>query len=185
MPSLDVGDQSRFERVNRPHRGISFEQVVDGLVTFATGFRGKIWLEVFVLRGISDQTDEIARIAAIAARVRPERVQLNTVSRPPAEDHVLAAPLALLERLCGQFAGPCEVIAEHRLVESSGRVADRDVEQEIVALLNRRPCTVEGISDGLGLLPNEVIKHLDVLVTRGTVHAARRDNGVFYEGVRH
>jgi predicted ArsR family transcriptional regulator len=53
-----------------------------------------------------------------------------------------------------------------------------------VALLNRRPCTVEGISDGLDVTPNEVVKHLDALVGRGAVRAARKDDAVFYEGVR-
>ena len=53
MPSLDAGTPRRFERVNRPHRDISFEKMVDGLVTFCAVFRGKVWLEVFVLAGIN------------------------------------------------------------------------------------------------------------------------------------
>jgi wyosine [tRNA(Phe)-imidazoG37] synthetase (radical SAM superfamily) len=184
MPSLDAGTQGSFERVNRPHADISFERMVDGLVAFAAGFKGKIWLEVFVLRGISDQPDEITRIASIAERLRPERVQLNSVARPPAEDYAFAASAQMLERLRSHFSGHCEVIAERGSVEPAGRAAGSNVEREIVELLNRRPCTVEGISGGLDVTPNEVVKHLDALVARGAVRATRRDGAVFYEGVR-
>ncbi len=184
MPSLDAGAQSSFERVNRPHSDISFERMVDGLLTFSHDFKGKVWLEVFVLRGITDGLDEMGRIAAIVEKMQPSRVQLNTALRPPAEVCALAVPFDSLERLCGLFARPCEVIAESHTVQPACSARSEDAEDQIAALLGRRPCTVEGIAAGLGLCPNEVLKHLDVLCTRGTVRAERRGDAVFYEGPR-
>ena len=73
MPSLDAGGPDTFRRVNRPVDELDFEQMVEGLVAFTSGFRGRTWLEVFVLRGITDGPDEIDRIAALADRIRPER----------------------------------------------------------------------------------------------------------------
>ncbi|NMB77273.1 MAG: radical SAM protein [Myxococcales bacterium] len=182
MPSLDAGDQSSFERVNRPHPEISFERMVDGLVTFAQGYKGKIWLEVFVLGGITDRPEELKRVAAIVDRIRPTRVQLNTVSRPPAEACALATPREVLERLLQLFSVPCEVIAEHPSMPPAGAAESSDIEDEIVALLKRRPCTVEGIAAGLGLRPNEVLKHLEALCARGSIRSERRGEDMFYEG---
>ena len=184
LPSLDAGDQQSFEHVNRPHRDISFDRMADGLIAFAEGFRGAIWLEVFVLAGITDAPDDIRKIAAIAKRINPARVQLNTVSRPPAEDEALAARVETLEQLRRLFSGFSEVIAESRQVKSIDSGVSRSAEDEILALLARRPCTVEGISVGLGLHPSEVVKHLDVLCIRGAVRPERRENAVFYEKVR-
>lgn len=104
MPSLAAGDQPSFERVNRPHPEISCERMVDGLVTFAQGYKGKIWLEVFILGGITDRREELRRIAAIVDRIRPTRVQLNTVSRPLAEACALATPREVLESLLRLFS---------------------------------------------------------------------------------
>jgi len=184
LPSLDAGDARSFERVNRPHPDISFSRMTEGLITFAEGFRGTIWLEVFVLAGITDVPEEIARIAAIAKRIDPARVQLNTVARPPAEDDALAVPAEKLDGLRRLFSGPSEVIAESRRVESTTTSAGRNVEGQIRALLARRPCTVRGLSAGLGVPPNEVIKHLDVLCARGAVRTKRKDDITFYERVR-
>jgi wyosine [tRNA(Phe)-imidazoG37] synthetase (radical SAM superfamily) len=184
LPSLDACDQQSFERVNRPHQDIWFDRMAQGLIAFAEGFRGTIWLEVFVLAGITDRPEDIESIAAIAKRIHPARVQLNTVSRPAAEDCALAAPTETLEQLRRLFSGFSEVVAESRQVKPISSAASRNAEDEILALLTRRPCTVEGISVGLGLRPSEVIKHLDVLCTGGAVRPERRATTVFYERVR-
>ena len=184
MPSLDAGCQAVFERVNRPHRDISFERMAAGLVAFSRDFKGEVWLEVFVLAGISDRPDEIGRIAAIVEKMQPSRVQLNTVSRPPAESGAVAVATDTLQELCGHFLSPCEVIAESRVQPPTGATPSRAAEDEIVALVGRRPCTVEGIAMGLGLPPNEVLKSLEALGTTGSVRAERRGDLLFYEGVR-
>lgn len=184
MPSLDAGTKANFERVNRPHPKISFEKMVDGLSAFSHGFKGKVWLELFVLNGITDRPEEIERIAAISDKIRPARLQLNTVARPPAERDALAVSSEFLASLLGRFSIPCEVIAENYARPVADAAGGQDAEHEIAALLGRRPCTVEGIAIGLGLRPNEVLKHLEVLCTRGTVRSERRGDAMFYEGVR-
>jgi wyosine [tRNA(Phe)-imidazoG37] synthetase (radical SAM superfamily) len=49
IPSLDAGDEAMFRRVNRPHKKISFEKLLAGLVEFRRMFRGQYWLEVLLL----------------------------------------------------------------------------------------------------------------------------------------
>lgn len=183
MPSLDAGTPSSFTRVNRPHAYISFEQMVDGLLTFSHEFKGEIWLEVLLLARITDSREEVERIAAIVDKMRIDRVQLNTVSRPPAEASALTVTTNALEKLRGLFSCPCEVIAETRQSQPIYSSKRGNIEDQIVALLSRRPCTVEGIATGLGLRPNEVLKHLDVLCANGSIRSERKDESVFYEGV--
>jgi wyosine [tRNA(Phe)-imidazoG37] synthetase (radical SAM superfamily) len=184
LPSLDAGDRQSFERVNRPHQDISFDRMTEGLIAFAEGYRGGIWLEVFVLAGITDMPDGIRKIAAIAKRIHPARVQLNTVSRPPADEDALGVPFETLERLRLLFSGFSEVIAECRRVRPTDSAASNNAEDEMLALLSRRPCTVGDIAAGLGLQPNEVVKHLDALCGRGAVRTERKGNAVYYERVR-
>jgi wyosine [tRNA(Phe)-imidazoG37] synthetase (radical SAM superfamily) len=179
MPSLDAGGPETFRRVNRPVDGLDFNRMVEGLVAFTAGFRGRTWLEVFVLRGITDGADEIDRIAALADRIRPDRVQLNTVARPTAEVDARRALGDHLDGLCRRFRVPCEVIADvPRAVDA--HVGPNESDAAVLALLARRPCTVEGIATGLDMAPNDVVKHLDVLEAGGRVTAERRDGAVFY-----
>ena len=83
VPSLDAGSEAMFQAVNRPHEQISFGQMVDGLVAFRQEFKGAYWLEVMVVGGYTATVEEIGKLAVCVDRIRPDRVQLNTVTRPP------------------------------------------------------------------------------------------------------
>ncbi len=53
LPSLDVGDEALFRCLNRPHKDISFERMVDGIAVFTKRFPGEVWLEVLLLGGVT------------------------------------------------------------------------------------------------------------------------------------
>ncbi|MBN1336719.1 MAG: radical SAM protein [Deltaproteobacteria bacterium] len=182
IPSLDVGNARSFRRVNRPHPDLSFEQVVEGLVAFSRDFAGMIWLEVLLIGGITDSTDEVRVIAAMAERMRLDRVQLGTVERPSAAWAARAVSNADLHRLAELFNVPTEVIGAS---PDPGTTRDRAAGRaEVLALLSRRPCTVQGIATGLAIPPNDVLKHLDVLAAQGDVRTRRRGGAIYYEPVR-
>ncbi len=187
LPSLDAGTAASFARVNRPHQEIDFERMIDGLVAFARDFEGELWLEVFVLDGITSDVEEIDRIVALTNRIRPTRVQLNTVSRPAAEPGVMGVTRELLATLQSRFVVPCEVIAEPPRAKEQSTNARHDkqaIKDEIVALVSRHPSTAEDIAAGLELALPEVRALLSELEGKGAVRSERRADGEFYTGSR-
>ena len=111
IPSLDAGDEMLFRHINRPHEAISFERMVEGLVGFRSRFDGAYWLEVFLLGGMSAIPAEVDKIGGLIERIRPDRVQLNTATRPPAEDFALPVSRRDMERFARMLGGRAEVIA--------------------------------------------------------------------------
>ena len=184
MPSLDAGDESMFRHVNRPHRGISFERLVEGIAGFTKRFPGEVWLEVFLLAGVTSVPADAKRIADLCKRIGPSRVQLNTASRPPAEAFAYAVAPDRLEKLATLFEGTVEVISESVDTEAPALPRRPVSDEEILALLSRRPCTLQGVSSGLALRPGEVVKMLDGLSRQGTVRTVRRNGALFYEAAR-
>jgi wyosine [tRNA(Phe)-imidazoG37] synthetase (radical SAM superfamily) len=174
VPSLDAGDAETFRRVNRPHQSIDFDRMVEGLVEFRRGHPGRLWLEVFLLAGIN----QVGRIAGIAGRVDPERVQLNTVARPPAESSALAVTGEELERLAAAFGGRAEVIAGYRGAHAGPGVAAR--REDVLDLLRRRPCTVAEVAAGLALHRNEAAKYVGELLSAGRLAAEESAGEVYY-----
>ncbi|NSW55294.1 MAG: radical SAM protein [Armatimonadetes bacterium] len=167
LPSLDAGDAETFQAVNRPHPGISFPHMVQGLIDFRQRYGGQIWLEVFLLAGITSSPVQVAKIAALAARIEPDRVQINTIARPPAEPDARGVSLEELYVLAELFTGTVEVVADHPLPAASAlgeTGADR-----VLDLLRRRPCTLDDIAAGLAMHRNEVLKYTDRLVREGAI----------------
>ena len=166
LPSLDAGDPETFRRVNRPHREVTFEKLLSGLKALRAEYQGQIWLEVFIVRGITDNEEAVRHIARLTAEVRPDRVQLNTAVRPPAQSDLRPVAAERMAVLASLFDPPAEVVADYRGPHAKAHGAGAQV---VLEMLTRRPATVEDLSAGLGLRPDEVVRLVEELQRIGAV----------------
>ena len=88
LPTLDAGTAELYRKISRPHPQITFERIVDGLVTFRGEYRGRLWVEMMLVRGLNDSLQAIEDIAKILERVKPDAVHINLPTRPPSETWV-------------------------------------------------------------------------------------------------
>ena len=176
LPSLDAPSDGLFQLVNRPHRALRFEDVVAAMIAFRNGYRGQVWLEVMLLDGVTGMVAEVERLAELAARIAPDRIQLNTAVRPPAESFVAPVADGSLRELAGLFTPHAEVIAD-TLPADGDRVAGH---ADILALLSRRPCTVADIAAGLGIHHGVALKAATALVTKGAAELHIHGGQSFY-----
>ncbi len=184
LPSLDAGDESLFRLVNRPEESLSFEKITQGLIDFSEEFPGSVWLEVFLLAGVTGIQFEVEKISAIIKQIRPEKVHLNTVARPPAEAFAFPVPGEQMKHLASMVWGGAEVINDSGPGELSVPMPPGITEVDILDLLSRRPCTVQDVSTGLGLNPPQVSKQLQELLQKGLVKTVRRDAALYFEAMR-
>lgn len=181
-PSLDAGDAETFERVNRPTEGLSFEQMVEGLISFGKEYKGHYWLEVFLLAGVNDAPEQVEKMVEIARQMNPERIQLNTVTRPPIEADARTVGQDQMQRFAQMFGVKAEVIADYRRGDGPGECVGRV--GDILAMVLRHPCTTEDIGQGLGLDPLGVDKHVQQLLDQGLIETQMGNEQVYYVAVK-
>ncbi|MDO8662225.1 MAG: radical SAM protein [Candidatus Omnitrophota bacterium] len=99
VPSLDAVTQQLFVRIDRPHPDISVENVINGLAALRREFRGKIWLEVMLVKGINDDIRHIRKLKEVIERINPDKVQLNSPVRTTAEEGVLPVAKSKLKKI--------------------------------------------------------------------------------------
>jgi len=182
IPSLDAGDDLRFRCINRPHESLAFEQVVEGLVAFREAFSGHYWLEVLAVSPWTSGREQMESIAGWAGKIRPDRVQLNTVTRPPSDRCAARVPREQLIRLAELFEPRAEVIddyAQPSRDEQAGYGAER-----ILDTLYRRPCTIEDVIAAHALHRSAVIKYLDALLCDGLVERVTTGSDIYYKAAR-
>jgi len=178
VPSLDVGTAGTFAQVNRPCGGIDFEQMIEGLAAFREAYRGQIWLEVFLLRGITDTPDEVERISRIVERIRPDKVQLNTVARPAPGGGVEPVPRDVMDRIAERLGPIAEVVAHYDLTPHAAQVSIRP--EDVLDVIRRHPCNLADIAEGLGIPREEAERHVAVLEEKGLIAVDLRDGTPFY-----
>lgn len=111
LPSLDSARQATFEKMNRPMKGFYVERIINGLVDFRVKYKGLIWLEVFFVDGINDTEADISALNSAISKIKPDKVQLNTVQRPGTESWAKPLSKSRLEKIADQIHGNVEVIA--------------------------------------------------------------------------
>jgi wyosine [tRNA(Phe)-imidazoG37] synthetase (radical SAM superfamily) len=178
IPSLDAGDARMFAAVNRPCEDLSFERINDGLIALGEEFSGEIWIEVFILGGYTADVFEVRKINEWVRRIKPDRVQINTVTRPPAESFAVAVNRGRLEELARLFEPEAEVIADFRGVHAQADFAA--TRETVLQLLERRPCSVDDLAEGLSIHRNEAVKYVEELLATNQIECVRTSNRVFY-----
>ena len=167
VPSLDAVPSALFRRVNRPHASLDNKKIVDGLVHFREEFRGEIRLEVMLVKGVNDTPAHVRALKEAAARIRPDRIELNTVARPPAD--LRAGPLsaAELRRIRAKLGPRAKIVAS--FAKKKQAPAAGGLDRAVLATIGRRPQTAMDISAALGLRRDEVLKTLSALLGRGRI----------------
>ena len=177
IPSLDAGTQQTFQRINRPHTSLQINKIIEGIARFKKMYKGRLWLEIMLVKDINESEEELNALKVAIKKINPDKVQLNTPVRPPSEEWVKVLSKRKLSEIKEFFGENCEVIAEFKRKEQKAYI--KDIEDEILTLISRRPVTTEDISSSLGLHINEVIKYLETLEKQNKISSK------MYQGKRY
>lgn len=153
--SMSAWNQESFEQINRPAPEISFKDMVNGEIEFAKHYKGKLILEVFLLEGINANKTDIPKIVQFTNWIKPDTIHLNTVTRPAAEDFAHTVSKDKLEQFAAMFTPTAQIPEEVPQTLIRGQQADKE---EILALIRRRPVTLEQLATTFDAHPNEIAK---------------------------
>ena len=168
MPSLDTVDPEVFAALNRPHPGLDLEQIIQGLTAFRRQFSATMVIEVLLVQGLNDSPEHLQRLRRVIDAIGPDRVDLNTVVRPPAVAGVRGLSGPEMEaamrcfpedrtRIIGSFTAP--------VVEQP----DASAAMRVLRMIERRPCTEAEMASSLALPSAQLSATLAILERDGTV----------------
>ena len=88
VPTLNTLKQDIFEKIVRPDYKTSVEEIKKGFINLNnSNYKGKIWIEIFILENINDSEENFIEIANFlnSENIRYDKIQLNTIDRVGAE----------------------------------------------------------------------------------------------------
>jgi len=179
VPSLDAVIQTLFIKVNRPHASLKISDIIQGLKDFRKEFSGQIWLEIMLVRGVNDSPEHIQKLKKVVAEVRPDKIQLNTVIRPPADDAAQPLTFDELSKIKTVLGERCEIIADFAKKEQPPH--ESSLERAILTTVRRRPVTLSDMAVFLGRHPDEILKILNRLLHEDRIRCVRHEGKIYYE----
>lgn len=88
VPTLNTLNQDIFEKIVRPDYRTSVDEIKKGFINLNnSNYKGKIWIEIFILENINDSEENFIEIANFlnSENIRYDKIQLNTIDRVGAE----------------------------------------------------------------------------------------------------
>ncbi|NJE62242.1 radical SAM protein [Thermococcus sp. 21S7] len=144
---LDAVSEPLWRRVDRPHRSLSLEKILDGMLTFADGFEGKLVTETMLIN--VDYDGELEKIADFLAELKPDRAYIGIPTRPPAEPWVEPAGEETIHVAYQLFS---ERLGEERVeyligYEGNAFASTGNVEEDLLSITAVHPMRDEAVRE--------------------------------------
>ena len=101
VPTLNTLTQDIFEKIVRPDYRTSVKEIRKGFINLnKSNYKGKIWIEIFILENINDSDKNFVDIANFlkSENIRYDKIQLNTIDRVGAERDLKAVSFEKISR---------------------------------------------------------------------------------------
>jgi wyosine [tRNA(Phe)-imidazoG37] synthetase (radical SAM superfamily) len=179
LPSLDAASEAVYKQINRPHESLGFDNIIGGLEAFCSEYSGRVWLEVLLIDNINNDIQHIEMFKKIVDKLPVEKVQLNTVVRPPAEKAARRVSNAGLLSI-SRFLGPRSEVVAGRVEKQATGSRPGDWENSVLSMLSRRSLSLDDIVRSTGVPVRAAREGMKRLVEEGRVEAVVLGKRRFY-----
>lgn len=177
VPSFDAVSEGLFKKVNRPHAGLKVSKLLSGLISLRKEFHGQIWLEIFLVPGLNDTKEELCKFNSIINRIKPDKVQLNTLHRPGTEHWVKPINKIKMLEISKRICNYSKAIRQEKKALVSG---SKDAGKYIYETIKRRPLSFSDILKISDLGRQELQEHLKELLKNGKIIERKVSNELYF-----
>ena len=171
--SLDCVSAECFKKLDRVHSSVDVSQIVSGMVDFRAIHTKQLILETLFVKTLNDNDSEISLLKDAFNLIKPNRIDIGTIDRPPAYA-VQPVTHDILLSIADTLEGLPVTIA-HKNKRVNKQSFDK---QEIIILLSRRPLTIEDVAN---TFDDESLNVLNNLVENEEIFIVNNNGVKFYK----
>lgn len=181
LPSIDAVSDIVFAKINRPNKDLNNSKIIEGLVQLRKEFTGKIFLEIFFAPGINDSDEELNLLKQKITEINADLIQLNTLDRPGTVNDVKPIIKEELEKIKIFLEPlPVTIIAKGK-TRKQIQSFNKNIEEQILETVKRRPCTDTDLCEILNIHINELNKYISELIDNNKIVSDKQERGLFFK----
>lgn len=178
MPTLTTAFDETFRLLHEPHADLDLNTIVEGLKSLRRTYKGNLFLEVVLLAGFNDSEKELEGLKSMIDQISPDKIQLNTVVRPPSDPRAISLDIKRLEEIKSLFGEKAEIIAQTPLKHTRGE--DDTVNATILEMAKRRPVRARDVANVCDIPLEEADSLIKGLVVKGALRQQEHEGEIYY-----
>ena len=178
MPTLSTVFEETFRAIHRPHPDLDLPAMVEGLKSLRRMYRGQMLLEVVFLAGFNDTDRELEGLKKAIDQILPDKIQLNTVVRPPADSRARPLDRERLETIKNYFGKRAEIVAAAPSTKK-GTAFDA-LTINVLEMARRRPIRADDLATVLDMTLDETESLIQGLIIKGRLREQKHSGEVYY-----
>jgi wyosine [tRNA(Phe)-imidazoG37] synthetase (radical SAM superfamily) len=126
---------------------VDINKIFYGIKALRREFKNEMWIEILFVKGVNDSKNEIELLKEAVREIKPDRVCINTIYRPPAFDEYLPVDNLAIKKLQLEFDSILDIASKKQCSTLATNIfSDTDeLLDELANMLSIRPCTLEDI----------------------------------------
>jgi wyosine [tRNA(Phe)-imidazoG37] synthetase (radical SAM superfamily) len=145
----DAVSEKVWRRIDRPHKLLKLDEILDGAITFREKFSGELTTETMLVRGFNDDEQEFGNIANFLSRLRPAKSYLAVPTRPPADRLVRAASEKALNEAYQVFAKKLDSVEYLVGYEGNAFACTGNIEDDLLSITSVHPMREDAVREML------------------------------------
>ena len=145
---LDAVSENLWRRIDRPHKTLRLDKILEGMLEFRKDFDGKLVTETMLIDGIT-YGEEFKKIAEFLRELKPDIAYIAVPTRPPWEKWVKPAREEVINMAFQAFA---EAIGEEKVeyligYEGNAFAFTGNVEEDILSITAVHPMREDALRE--------------------------------------
>ena len=143
---VDAVTEDLWHRVNRPHRSLKHDIVLEGMREFAEAFEGELATETMLVGGVNDGGEEVEKVADFLADLNPDKAYIAVPTRPPAEKWVKPADEQAINQAYQIFEGKLRNVEYLIGYEGDAFAFTGNMEEDLLSITSVHPMREGGVN---------------------------------------
>ena len=144
---IDAVSEDIWRRINRPHKSLQLDKLLQGILEFSDAFNGKIAPETMLIQDINDNPEDIEKIANFIAGLKDAKSYISIPTRPPAEKWVKPANEHTINKAYQLFKEK-SVTAEYLIgYEGNAFAFTGNIEKDLLGITSVHPMRKEAVNE--------------------------------------
>jgi wyosine [tRNA(Phe)-imidazoG37] synthetase (radical SAM superfamily) len=180
---VDTVNEATWNTINRPHRRLRFQTILDGTADFSESFGGVLTTETMLVKNVNDTLDEVRSIGEYLTGLKRTKSYFAIPIRPPAERYAVAPDPYTLSEISNLVRNTIPYSEMLCFPEGDDFEGAGTIEEELLGILSVHPMTEETIQSYVRR-KGGTAKTVRQMVGKNRIRAVQFEGRTFYMRTR-